>query len=194
MSKRVLVVLGHPSGESFCGALTECYVDGARSAGHDVRVLRLGALNFDPVLRAGYRQTQPLEPDLLKAQADITWAEHLAFIYPIWWGGIPALMKGFFDRVFLPGFAFRYQAGKAFPDPLHRGVDVPWKLAGKAIADKKLEVMGQIDGLQQIYAGLEAFEASLDGARYLCGVERSGEVDELHTARCSAAHDPISGG
>jgi DNA-binding transcriptional MerR regulator len=76
----------------------------------------------------------------------------------------------------------------------HRGGDVPWKLAGKAIADKKLEVMGQIDGLQQIYAGLEAFEASLDGARYLCGVERSGEVDALHTARCSAAYDPISGG
>lgn len=58
----------------------------------------------------------------------------------------------------------------------HRGFDVPWELAGKAIADKKLEVMGQIDGLQQIYAGLEAFEASLDGARYQCGVDRLSQV------------------
>ncbi|MNE26188.1 HTH-type transcriptional regulator HmrR [compost metagenome] len=54
----------------------------------------------------------------------------------------------------------------------HRGGDMPWELAGKAIADKKLEVMRQIDGLQQIYAGLEAFEASLDGARYQCGIDR----------------------
>ncbi|BBU44737.1 NAD(P)H-dependent oxidoreductase [Pseudomonas monteilii] len=121
MSKRVLVVLGHPSGESFCAALTESYVEAARTAGHDVRVLRLDTLSFDPVLRSGYRQAQPLEPDLLRAQADITWAEHLAFIYPIWWGGIPALMKGFFDRVFLPGFAFRYRAGKAFPEQLLKG-------------------------------------------------------------------------
>ncbi|UVL01899.1 NAD(P)H-dependent oxidoreductase [Pseudomonas sp. B21-047] len=121
MSKRVLVVLGHPSGDSFCGALAARYVEAARSAGHDVRMLRLGALNFDPVLREGYRQVQPLEPDLLKAQADITWAEHLAFIYPIWWGGIPALMKGFFDRVFLPGFAFQYRAGKAFPEQRLKG-------------------------------------------------------------------------
>lgn len=112
MSERVLVVLGHPSSESFCAALTESYVEAARSASHDVRVLRLDALSFDPVLRRGYRQVQPLGPDLLRAQADITWAEHLVFIYPIWWGGIPALMKGFFDRVFLPGFAFQYRADR----------------------------------------------------------------------------------
>ncbi|MBC3956411.1 MerR family transcriptional regulator [Pseudomonas triticifolii] len=53
----------------------------------------------------------------------------------------------------------------------HRGFGLPWESAGKAIADKKLEVMGQINGLQQIYAGLEAFEASLEGARYECGGE-----------------------
>lgn len=121
MSKRVLVILGHPSTDSFCGALTETYVEAAKSAGHDVRLLRLDALSFDPVLHDGYKQTQQLEPDLLRAQADITWAEHLAFVYPIWWGGIPALMKGFFDRIFLPGFAFKYRDGKAFPDKLLKG-------------------------------------------------------------------------
>ncbi|MEW5711816.1 MULTISPECIES: NAD(P)H-dependent oxidoreductase [Pseudomonas] len=121
MSKRVLVILGHPSTDSFCGALTDTYMKEATSAGHDVRLLRLDALSFDPVLHAGYKQVQSLEPDLLKAQADITWAEHLAFVYPIWWGGIPALMKGFFDRIFLPGFAFKYREGKAFPDKLLKG-------------------------------------------------------------------------
>lgn len=121
MSKRVLVILGHPSTNSFCGALTECYVEAARRAGHDVRVVRLGDLNFDPILHEGYQQIQPLEPDLLRAQADITWAEHLALVFPIWWGGIPALMKGFLDRVFLPGFAFKYREGKAFPAQLLKG-------------------------------------------------------------------------
>ena len=121
MSKRILVILGHPSHDSFCGALAERYVQAAKDAGHQVRELRLGALSFDPILREGYRQVQPLEADLLQAQADITWAEHLTFVYPIWWGAIPALLKGFFDRVFLPGFAFKYRPGKAFPEQLLRG-------------------------------------------------------------------------
>lgn len=121
MGKRILVILGHPSSHSFCGALTERYVLAAKSAGHEVRELRLGALDFDPILREGYQQVQPLEADLLQAQADITWAEHLTFVYPIWWGAIPALLKGFLDRVLLPGFAFKYRPGKAFPEKLLHG-------------------------------------------------------------------------
>ncbi len=121
MSKRVLVILGHPGTDSFCGALADSYVEAAKSANHDVRVLQLGTLHFDPVLHEGYRQIQALEPDLLNAQADILWAEHLVLVYPIWWGGIPALMKGFFDRILLPGFAFQYRKGKAFPDKLLKG-------------------------------------------------------------------------
>ncbi len=121
MSKRILVILGHPSSNSFCGALAERYAQSALRAGHEVRQLWLGNMNFDPVLREGYQQVQPLEADLRRAQADILWAEHLTLVYPIWWGGVPALLKGFFDRVFLPGFAFKYREGKAFPDKLLRG-------------------------------------------------------------------------
>ena len=121
MGKRVLVILGHPSEQSFCAALANEYVESAKRSGHEVRLLRLGALHFDPVLREGYNQVQPLEPDLLNAQVDITWSEHLVFVYPIWWGGIPALMKGFLDRVLLPGFAFQYRKGKSFPDKLLTG-------------------------------------------------------------------------
>ncbi|MCW8276479.1 NAD(P)H-dependent oxidoreductase [Pseudomonas sp. PCH199] len=121
MGKRILVILGHPSSHSFCGALAERYAQSALRAGHEVRQLFLGNMIFDPVLREGYQQVQPLEGDLLQAQADILWAEHLTLVYPIWWGGIPALLKGFFDRVFLPGFAFKYRQGKAFPDKLLLG-------------------------------------------------------------------------
>ncbi|MHC8364077.1 NAD(P)H-dependent oxidoreductase [Pseudomonas sp. LS2P72] len=121
MGKRILVILGHPASNSFCGALAERYAQSAVRAGHEVRQLFLGAMDFDPVLREGYQQVQPLEADLRSAQADIVWAEHLTLVYPIWWGGIPALLKGFFDRVFLPGFAFKYREGKAFPDKLLHG-------------------------------------------------------------------------
>ncbi|MFO2464549.1 NAD(P)H-dependent oxidoreductase [Pseudomonas sp. 15FMM2] len=121
MRQRILVILGHPSSTSLCAALAEACVTSANRAGHDVRVLRLGDLAFDPVLRHGYTQHQPLEPDLLSAQSDILWATHLTFVFPVWWGGVPALMKGFFDRIFLPDFAFKYRKGKAFPDKLLLG-------------------------------------------------------------------------
>ncbi|WP_095055560.1 NAD(P)H-dependent oxidoreductase [Pseudomonas sp. Irchel s3b2] len=121
MSKRILVILGHPSSNSFCGALAERYAQSASRAGHEVRQLWLGKMNFDPVLREGYQHVQPLEADLRRAQADILWAEHLTLVYPIWWGGVPALLKGFLDRVLLPGFAFKYREGKAFPDKLLHG-------------------------------------------------------------------------
>ncbi|MGV8899182.1 MAG: NAD(P)H-dependent oxidoreductase [Burkholderiaceae bacterium] len=118
MGKRVLVILGHPSSNSFCGALTEAYAEAAKIAGHDVKLLRLGGLSFDPILHHGYQQIQELEPDLAEAQRAIQWAQHLSFVYPIWWGGVPALLKGFLDRVFLPGFAFKYKPGAAFPEQL----------------------------------------------------------------------------
>ena len=120
MSK-VLIILGHSQGDSLCAALAKAYQQGAAAAGHEVRLLALGELQFDPLLRHGYGQPQPLEPDLLAAQQAISWAEHLVFAYPIWWGGMPALLKGFIDRVFLPGIAFAYEGDGHFPKKLFEG-------------------------------------------------------------------------
>ncbi len=80
MSKKVLVILGHSLADSFCGALSAQYAAAAEAAGHSVQVLKLGDLDFDPILHQGYRQIQPLEADLLQAQAQIEWAEHIALI------------------------------------------------------------------------------------------------------------------
>ena len=98
MRKRVLVILGHPSEASLCGAIANAYLKGAQAAEHEVRFLSLGKLKFDPILRDGYNTIQALEPDLVAAQESIAWAEHIVFVYPIWWGSIPAILKGFFDR------------------------------------------------------------------------------------------------
>ena len=121
MPKRILIILGHPRTDSLCGGLARAYAEGAEAGGHEVRVVSLGALSFDPILHNGYAAVQPLEPDLVAAQASISWAEHLVFVYPLWWGAMPALLKGFIDRVFLPGFAFKFRDGSVFWDRLLAG-------------------------------------------------------------------------
>ncbi|TBU87076.1 NAD(P)H-dependent oxidoreductase [Phytopseudomonas dryadis] len=119
--KRILMIIGTPKSDSLCHALGEAYALGARTEGHVVRQLKLGEMSFDPVLHEGYTQSQTLEADLLEAQRQIHWAQHLVIVYPVWWGGLPALLKGFFDRVFLPGFAFKYRSNSPLWDKLLSG-------------------------------------------------------------------------
>jgi len=69
----------------------------------------------------GYRKRNGLEPDLVKAQEKIQWADHLVWIYPVWWGSVPAIMKGFLDRVLLPGFAFKKRDGSVWWDKFLMG-------------------------------------------------------------------------
>ncbi|WP_018861540.1 NAD(P)H-dependent oxidoreductase [Thioalkalivibrio sp. ALJ3] len=104
---KVLVILGHPRTDSLCGALAEAYRDGARSAGVDVRSLDLANLDFDPYVHTPSPNQQALEHDLDAARALVAWADHLVFVFPTWWGTMPALLKGFLDRVMTPEFAFR---------------------------------------------------------------------------------------
>ncbi len=105
--KRIRLINGHPDPESFNFALAAAYKTGAVAAGLDVRELVIRDLQFSPNLRFGYRQRCELEPDLLRAQELIKWANHLVWIYPVWWAGMPGLLKGFLDRTFLPGLPFR---------------------------------------------------------------------------------------
>jgi len=121
MKKKILVILGHPDKESFCGTLARTYIESARATGAEVRELLLGELEFDPTLWKGYNDIQELEPDLVKAQELVQWSNHMVFVYPNWWGTIPALMKGFFDRVFFPGFAFKYRDDSPLWDKLLTG-------------------------------------------------------------------------
>lgn len=118
---RILLIHGHPSEEGLTGRLARAYAEAARAAGAEVQELWLGRLAFDPILRHGFRAPQPLEADLQRAQEALGWAEHLVFVFPVWWGGWPALLKGFVDRVFLPGFAFKYRDGGALWDRLLKG-------------------------------------------------------------------------
>ncbi len=112
---RVLVLRAHPLKDSFNSALADAWVDGARSVGAEVRVLDVHALKFDPALLVAHRGEMPLEPDLQLVQAAIAEAAHVTVAFPVWWGSIPALLKGLFDRTFLPGWAYATGNG-ALPD------------------------------------------------------------------------------
>jgi putative NADPH-quinone reductase len=121
MGKRILILDAHPATGSLVGALAKSYLEGAQEAGHAVRARALRDMSFDPILHEGYRRVQELEPDLAGAQQDILWCEHLVIAYPTWWGQPPALLKGFLDRTFLPGFAFKYRENSSFWDRLLAG-------------------------------------------------------------------------
>jgi NAD(P)H dehydrogenase (quinone) len=118
---KIFVLLGHPDAGSFNGRIADRYVEAAVKAGHEVRVQKLGELRFDPILHQGYKTIQPLEPDLLISQQHLLWCEKWVIIYPLWWGSLPALLKGFLDRILLPGFAFKYHEKDPFWDKFLSG-------------------------------------------------------------------------
>jgi NAD(P)H dehydrogenase (quinone) len=121
MKKKILIVLAHPQAKSYCSALAQAYADGARAAGAEVRQVNLAEITFNPVGSGSHDKPQELEPVLKQAQADIQWAEHLVFTYPILWGTIPALLKGFIERVFTPGFAVNFRKDSPLWDKLLKG-------------------------------------------------------------------------
>ncbi len=119
--ERILVLDGHPGDDSLCRSLGAAYERGALESGAQVRRTVVARLAFDPILRHGYRKRMDLEPDLVDAQRDILWAQHIVIVLPVWWSDMPALLKGFIDRVFLPGFAFKYRETGVFWDKLLKG-------------------------------------------------------------------------
>jgi len=104
--------VGDPNGDteykSLSTFLADEYVRGAKEGGHELRYTHLARMQFDPILHKGYRAIQVLEPDLVKVQQDVAWADHIVIFHPVWWGSMPALLKAMFERMWMPRFAFSY--------------------------------------------------------------------------------------
>ncbi|MDO8887689.1 MAG: NAD(P)H-dependent oxidoreductase [Hydrogenophaga sp.] len=105
--KRIFILNGHPAETSLSRTLVEAYADAARQAGHEVRLTHLHDLHFDTDFGwVDFENPKPLEPALEQLLQDLSWSEHFMMSTPMWWGGLPAKLKGLFDRALLPGRAF----------------------------------------------------------------------------------------
>ncbi|QIP15136.1 NAD(P)H-dependent oxidoreductase [Spirosoma aureum] len=118
---KIYLLLAHPDKNSFNGQIADAYYTSAIEKGHTVRYQKLAEMTFDPILRKGYQVEQTLESDLIAAQQNILWCDKWVIIYPVWWGNLPALLKGFIDRTLTPGFAFNYHDKDPFWDKLLKG-------------------------------------------------------------------------
>lgn len=111
---RCLVVYCHPVPESFCATLRDTAVDALTQRGWDVRLIDLYAEGFDPVMtadeRRSYNERAPSDPALAPHVEALKWAEAILFVYPTWWYGLPAMLKGWLDRVWAFDVAFRLPA------------------------------------------------------------------------------------
>jgi len=121
---RVLIVCAHPRGDSYTHAVTEAARHGSERAGHEVTVLDLYALGLAPAMSrdelAAYQAgTAPIDPVARDHAALVKSHDVLVFIYPTWWSGLPAILKGWLERVMVQGVAFRLDDGKISPALQH---------------------------------------------------------------------------
>lgn len=156
----LLVINGHPNPDSLNTTLAQTYIATAKSLGVTVRYLAIGELNFNPNLQHGYTQRMELEPDLLWALDAITWSTHQVWIHPMWWLGMPAIMKGFFDRLFLPGLVFKHSKTGA-TEGLLQGKTARILVTMGDLSPKLHQEVYQSSGIIQLKEGILAY----------CGIE-----------------------
>lgn len=192
--KKILVINGHPDKNSFNSAIAHSYIKSAIDAGSEVRYIAIGELDFNPNLQFGYRQRMELEPDLVKALEDIQWSEHQVWIHPLWWLGMPAIMKGFLDRVFLPGFTFKTNK-KGITEGLLTGKTGRIITTAGDLSIDVYEDVYQSSGLVQLkkgileYCGVSFIQSDFIGPIYELSED---EIKEwLETVEASAKNDTL---
>lgn len=118
---KIVALDGHPGHNAFSSALLDRYCSGITHSDAELTRFNLRDMDFDPVLHEGYNKRQDWEPDLEAAINAIIDCDHFVLSFPMWWGSQPAILKGFFDRAFLPGVAFKYRENSPLWDRLITG-------------------------------------------------------------------------
>lgn len=107
---RVLIVYNHPYSGSFCNAILNAVTNGLQKAHHEVDLIHLNRDNFNPVMTEAdlkaFIAHKPIDPQVIQYNERLKAADHLIFIFPIWWDIMPAQTKGFIDRVLFPGVVY----------------------------------------------------------------------------------------
>ena len=158
MSK-IAIIVGNPQHDSYSEALGEAYLRGAESGAHEAKLFALARMKFDAILREGYHREQALEPDLVAAREALQASDHLVFIFPLWAGDMPAILKGFFERVLQPDLlAIQKSGGKA-----------TWKIF-KGKSARIVMTMGMPGWFYRWYYGAHALKLLKRNILHLIGV------------------------
>ncbi len=158
MSK-IAIVVGNPMRDSYSEALGQAYLRGAESGGHEAKLFLLARMNFDAILREGYRREQPLEPDLVAARQALQASDHLVFVFPLWAGDMPAILKGFIERVLQPDLLAIQR----------RGDKANWKIF-KGKSARIIMTMGMPGWFYRWYYGAHALKLLRRNVLHLIGV------------------------
>ena len=189
MSKRILVIQGHPdaSAPHFCHALAASYVAGAESAEHIVRQVNVAKLEF-PLLRSQKDfETGSVPPSLKSVQEDIVWAEHIVLIFPLWAGDMPALLKAFWEQVYRPNFtgasasnfADKRLAGRTARVVVTMGMPAlvyRWYFRAHSLKSLERNILGMV-GIAPVHETLIGMTGNLKteaAAKWLAKLERLG--------------------
>ena len=187
MARRIAIIQGHPDAQArhLGHGLADEYAKGAEDGGHEVKRIEVAHLDF-PFLRTKEDFEKGALPDSIKlAQDTIKWADHLVIIYPLWHGSMPALLKGFFEQVFRPGFALEYQESGRMPKKLLTGksarivvtMGIPafvyrWFFLAHSLKSLKRDILGS--------CGIGPIKSSLIGpVEGMDDRQRAGWLDEM---------------
>ncbi len=110
---KIVIVFNHPYEGSFCNAILQSVTNGLTKANHQIDLINLDKDNFNPIMTSAdlkaFRDKKPIDPKVIEYKQRLDNADHLIFIFPIWWELMPALTKGFVDKVIFPGLAYDYK-------------------------------------------------------------------------------------
>ncbi len=118
---KTLIINANPKKNSFSEALSQQYYKGATENGSVAELIHLHELDFEPVLRVNPKEQERESQDIIDIRKKISEADHLVFVFPVWWGTYPALLKGFIDNTFVSGFGFKYRDNSLRWDKLLKG-------------------------------------------------------------------------
>jgi putative NADPH-quinone reductase len=112
--KKILIITAHPSSHGFTHQIAKAFSESALTKGHEVELVDLYKTDLQiPFLRFEEKSDMKnLSSEVLSMQQKIAWSTDMVFVHPLWWMGMPAIMKNFFDNVLTPGFAYKYIDGK----------------------------------------------------------------------------------
>jgi putative NADPH-quinone reductase len=185
MTKRIAIIQGHPdsAGHHLLHALADAYEEGAIGAGHEVRRIEVAKLEF-PLLRTQVDfEAGSLPPTLVQPRDDMRWAQHWVFLFPLWHGTMPALLKGFLEHIFRPGFALEYKkegfprrllAGRSARIVVTMGMPVPlyrWYFGAYGLRSFERSMLS--------FAGIKPIRESLYGLTFADEKKRARWIEEM---------------